>query len=87
MAFLKFLYKDDKTGQFSGSTLRTWIAFLSFLFASLFLLFVSFFIQIQDNQIKLIEIIAWVATGTSGFYLGKRVNESIGDNGRKRLEK
>ncbi|WP_061216039.1 hypothetical protein [Leptospira santarosai] len=73
---MKFLWQDDKTGQFSDTTLRTWIVFLVFLAACIYYIFIID--KISEQQFSLIEMLAYFCLGQGALYLGKRVNESVG---------
>ncbi|WP_017863255.1 hypothetical protein [Leptospira santarosai] len=72
---MKFLWRDDKTGQFSDTTLRTWIVFLVFLAACIYYIFIIH--KISEQQFSLIEMLAYFCLGQGALYLGKRVNENV----------
>ncbi|WP_061236278.1 hypothetical protein [Leptospira santarosai] len=72
---MKFLWRDDKTGQFSDTTLRTWIVFLVFLAACIYYIFIID--KISEQQFSLIEMLAYFCLGQGALYLGKRVNENV----------
>ncbi|RHX82220.1 hypothetical protein DLM76_06515 [Leptospira yasudae] len=76
---MKFLFRDDRTGKPSDTTLRTWIVFflaISYLTALSVLSIVS-----PDSLRPLhMDLIQWLILfyGTVGsLYLGKRINEDV----------
>lgn len=73
-----FLYKDDKSGKFSDTTLRTWILFFLFVGYAIVIGIKSFFQPIDKIHFTLLDTFAFTAFGQSGLYLGKRVSEIIG---------
>lgn len=85
---LKFLYTDDVTKRFSGTTLRTWLLFFAFYVFTMILIGIC--IAIVLGGVKPSNIPDWVLTfyttlgimciGNNVFYLGKRINELHGGN-------
>ncbi|WP_061271347.1 hypothetical protein [Leptospira interrogans] len=73
---MKFFWQDDKTKQFSDTTLRTWIVFFLFLIACVYYIFVKD--ELSEQKLTLIQILAYFAIGQGCLYFGKRVNESSG---------
>lgn len=71
---MKFLWQDDKTKQFSDTTLRTWIVFFVFLSACIYYIFIID--NLSEQKLTLVEILAYFAAGQGCLYLGKRVNEN-----------
>lgn len=74
---MKFFYTDDRTGSFSGTTLRSWLLFtLCFLYA-LALAVGSFLgLEISSAQLDLLGLLL-MGFGAGGMlYMGKRFNES-----------
>ena len=76
--------KDDRTGEISGTTIRTWLVFgLFFVYAMvLAVLLVLVALGVIDTEnprfdtaLELLSIIGFLAFGQGGLYLGKRVNE------------
>jgi len=84
MMSFKFLYTDDKTGKFSGTTLRTWILFFVFLVVALLIggaaVLVAFgCISMQDIPSGVVSFFVSLGSfclGGQVFYLGKRFNET-----------
>jgi hypothetical protein len=83
---LKWIYIDDVTKRFSGTTLRTWLVFLAFFVMSI--AYVVACILMVFGLIKNIDLPDWVltfyitlglfCTGNGVLYLGKRINEQRG---------
>ncbi|MGJ4784108.1 hypothetical protein ACQV5J_07945 [Leptospira interrogans] len=73
---MKFFWQDDKTKQFSDTTLRTWIVFFLFFSACIYYIFVKD--ELSEQKLTLIQILAYFAIGQGCLYLGKRVNENSG---------
>jgi hypothetical protein len=81
---LKFLYTDDKTGKFSGTTLRTWALFLLFFVVALCLSVAAVLIAfgcIAVNDFpqgveSFFVMLGGFCLGNQVFYLGKRINEA-----------
>ena len=73
---VKFLYTDDRTGRFSGTTLRTWLLFALF-FAQALLLILGPFIGYAPGQaaMDLLSLLGMFAVGGGALYLGKRFSE------------
>lgn len=67
---MKFLYTDDKTGKFSDTTLRTWIAFIVFIVYVIYLGFIDTEILPADIEILQLLSVSWLGMGA--LYLGKR---------------
>lgn len=83
---LKFLYTDDKTGQYSDTTLRTWILYGIFILYTLilcaaFVLAIAGVVtpnvsdNILDSAISLLEVLGVASFGGGFLYLSKRINE------------
>jgi hypothetical protein len=67
---MKFLYTDDKTGKFSDTTLRTWIAFIVFI---AYVIYLGFFdTEIQSADIEILQLLSLSWLGMGALYLGKR---------------
>lgn len=81
---MKFLYTDDKTGAFSGTTLRTWILFFVFLITSLMVAAAAVCItfgfitqtDIPEGVISFFVALGSFCLGGQAFYLGKRIGEA-----------
>jgi membrane protein DedA with SNARE-associated domain len=81
---LKSLYTDDKTGKFSGTTLRTWILFFVFLVFALLIggdaVLIAFgCISMEDipsGVLSFFYSLGAFCLGGQVFYLGKRFNET-----------
>ncbi|EMK12921.1 MULTISPECIES: hypothetical protein [Leptospira] len=73
---MKFFWRDDKTGTFSDTTLRTWVVFFVFLVSCVYFLF--FAEEISESRLSLIEMLAYFCLGQGALYLGKRINENVG---------
>ena len=79
----KFLYTDDKTGKFSGTTLRTWILFFVFLAVALLIggaaVLVAFgsisMKDIPSGVVSFFSSLGAFCLGGQVFYLGKRFME------------
>ena len=67
---MRFLYTDDRTGKFSDTTLRTWIAFIVFIVYVIHLGFFDTEIQAADIEILQLLSVSWLGMGA--LYLGKR---------------
>ena len=76
---MKFLYTDDKTGKFSDTTLRTWIAF--FVFIACVIYWVWFDKDgISEGEKILVESLMFFVLGQGGLYAFKRFNERKAEN-------
>lgn len=73
MKYLCFFWTDDKTGNFSDTTLRTWIIFVVFLIFVLYLML--FADEVKSGQLEILNLLSLTALGQGGLYLGKRFNE------------
>ncbi|MBE7439108.1 MAG: hypothetical protein HS115_11675 [Spirochaetales bacterium] len=74
---MKWFYTDDRTGKFSGTTLRSWLLFLLCFSYALALAIGSFLgLEISSAQLDLLGLLL-MAFGAGGMlYMGKRINES-----------
>lgn len=73
MNWINWLWKDDSTGKFSDTTLRTWLMFFLFFACVIYLIFIDS--QILPEELSLMNIISLSALGQGGLYFGKRMNE------------
>jgi len=77
MKFINWLWNDDKTGKFSDTTLRTWIAF--FLFVGCTIYWVWFDHDgIQVNEEILVQTLMFFCIGQGTLFAAKRFNERKG---------
>lgn len=68
-----FIWRDDKTGKFSATTLKSWILFCLLIALCVYLVFIDD--EISNGDISVLEIVAMASFGQGALYLGKRVNE------------
>lgn len=76
---MRFLFKDDKTGKPSDTTLRTWIVFILVIS---YLISLSVLSILSPDSLRPLhmDLIQWLIVfyGTVGsLYLGKRINEDL----------
>lgn len=81
----EIFHRDDKTGQHSDTTLRTWLLFLVFFSYAVALGVVVLLLMTEVITVKtvnvgpaleLLKVLGIMALGGGGLYLGKRWNES-----------
>lgn len=92
MKWYERFYRDDKTGQYSDTTVRAWMVFaLFFLYASglsvamIAAAFVPAWFSSPakiDGSLNLLEILMYGFLGAGGLYLGKRFNEGRNESKR-----
>ncbi|WP_016759390.1 hypothetical protein [Leptospira weilii] len=76
---MKFLWLDDKSGKFSDTTLRAWVAFLVLLFYLIGLCILSLMWPdgLRPLQMDIVQWLIVFNATTGGLYLSKRINEQI----------
>jgi hypothetical protein len=85
MGFLKHFYTDDKSNQYSDTTLRAWLLFALFFFFGLALAVAMMFAAFRpdvfqspgkiEGALALLEMFGYAYAAAGGLYLGKRINE------------
>ena len=86
---MSFLYKDDRTGRFSGTTLRTWLLFILFYTHAVLLVVTPLmgFGEFSEISLELLHSLGIFSMGGGALYLGKRVQEGRGREGHPHLPK